>query len=87
MLISADDYFRIIDEILSENYGSELSDDGKYEFYNMAAEYGVDEVLTSLKMAINQYDDIQSVFTMIPRILANRRKARKMFKRKENNHE
>lgn len=84
MAMQVDTYFQLVNELLSESFDAELSDEGKLEFYNMASEYGSEEVLTSLGFATDQYDDIQTAFTMLPRILANRRKVRRMFRKKAN---
>lgn len=67
-------YIHDISVTLDSYFNAKLTTAGVRKFLELHDEYGADEVVVSFYIACEQYDDILTVFTMLPRILANRRK-------------
>lgn len=81
-MMPAGKYFDAIESRLDDYFGICLTNDGFDKFYRLAKEFTSEEVLAALDIALEQYDDPDTVLTKIGGILYNRRNARKLYKDK-----
>lgn len=72
------EYINCINDHLRDYFNAELSESGENEAISWYEQYGENEVLISVYLACEQYDDVLTVLMMIPRIMSNRKKLRKM---------
>lgn len=61
-------------ELLETYFGRTLNDDGKTYIASLVNEYGKDEVIASLKIVCESYDDATSAMCKLAGTLYNRRK-------------
>lgn len=71
-------YINSINDLLRDYFNAELSESGENEAITWHEQFGENEVLISVYLACEQYDDVLTALMMIPRIMSNRKKLRKM---------
>lgn len=76
--VKKSEYINSINDYLRDYFNAELSESGENEAFLWYEQYGENEVLISVYLACEQYDDVFTVLMMIPRIMSNRKKLSKM---------